>query len=114
MTEKGIRDFLRLLVMFGHDGDLMCLATIEKWLRVSVTHAVKQYHRYLSTTEVKLLKPKDISALIKEGALVWTVEGLITPNPGNKLPLMNGKILMHSDMEKLSKFSVIVVKTLPQ
>lgn len=110
MTAKAIQDFLYLLTLFGHDGDPMCLSTIEQWLNKGIPFAVKQYHRYLSAAEVKVLKPQEINALVKKGYLIWTVEGLISANKGNALPVLNDKILMLKDLEKLSKFHVVVVK----
>ena len=103
------KTFLALLKMKGHNGDTVCLDTIDEKLKSGVKVAVTHYNKYLATAEVKKLTPLEIKEAVKKGFTIWSSEGLITAEPYTKLPFMNGKILIASDMEKLIKTDLIVI-----
>lgn len=101
--------FLTLLTLNGHNGDTMCLATIQEKLALSVATAYSHYSRFLSKTTLSTMTATQIFNTVKSGKTVWTSMGLIAPLKGNNLPVLNGKILMVKDLEVAAQTQVIVL-----
>lgn len=102
------QNFLELLKLNGHNGDSMCLATIEEKLSHGVAVAVSHYSKYLSKVTVKKLSAAEVTKLVKSGAKVWTAQGIISKSKFN-VPELNGVLLLNENIEKLVKTPVVIL-----
>ena len=109
MKKTIAENFLELLTLNGHSGDTMCLTVIERKLNLGIEVAAKHYTEFLPNATVKKMNAVEVTKAVKNGAKVWTTQGLIVKSKLN-VPMLNGVLLLNENIEKLVKTPVIVLE----